>query len=110
MGEADPPPSQPAPDALLWSQDKDEWLRRERKVGFDDVRKALLQGGFLADLPHPHVERFPSQRVLVVEIRGETYVVPYVPGEKSRFLKTIYPSRKARRLYGRSQQGAKRDA
>ena len=94
------------PKTLLWSAEKDEWLRRERDIGFEDIEEALGQGKLLADTPHPNQERFPRQRVLIVEVRDEVYVVPYVSHESEIFLKTIYPSRKARRIYGRRKTPA----
>ncbi len=94
------------PRLLLWNSEKDEWLRRERRIGFEDVRSALKEGKLLADLPHPNQARFPAQRVLIVDIRNETYVVPYVADEHAMFLKTIYASRKARRIYGRGERAA----
>ncbi len=95
---------------LLWSVEKDEWLRRERGISFDDIETALAEGKLLADLPHPNPSRFPSQRMLVVEVRDETYVVPYVEDQQRIFLKTIYPSRKARRIYGRGETPSSGDA
>ena len=89
------------PKTLLWSTDKNERLRRERHIGFEDVQAAVKKGKLLADLPHPNPARFPAQRVLIVEVHDEPYVVPYVEDEHAMFLKTIYPSRKARRIYGR---------
>lgn len=89
--------------SLSWSHKKDEWLRRERGVSFVDVETALLNGLLLADKPHPSSERFPHQRIMIVEIRREIYVVPYVTDNFGIFLKTIYPSRKARRLYAQTK-------
>jgi hypothetical protein len=91
------------PPKLLWNSDEDEWLRRERGVGFDDVVTALLERGALADVAHPNKEKYPNQRVLVVEVSGEIYEVPYVTDTETRFLKTMYPSRKARRAYGKAK-------
>jgi len=88
------------PPNLLWNPEKDDWLRRERGVGFDDVVAALLERGALADVPHPNKQKYPNQRVLVVEIRGAIYEVPYVTDTATRFLKTMCPSRKASRAYG----------
>jgi len=88
---------------LSWNSEKDEWLRRERGVSFADVEAAMLDGRVLADKPHPNTDRFPHQRIMIVEIRRETYVVPYVTNSSGLFLKTIYPSRKARRLHGEAK-------
>jgi hypothetical protein len=92
---------------LLWNAKKDEWLRRERGVGFEDVEVALLNRGALSDQPHPNKERFPNQRIMIVEIRDEIYVVPYVTDGLNRFLKTMYPSRKARRIHGKAKTSSR---
>ena len=84
---------------ITWDPDKNQQLQRERDVSFDDVLLALMTDQVLADIPHPRPERYPGQRLLVVRIDDEAYVVPYVTSEEGFFLKTIFPSRKARRAY-----------
>jgi uncharacterized DUF497 family protein len=84
---------------ITWDPDKNQQLQRERDVSFDDVLLALMTDQVLADIPHPRPERYPGQRLLIVRIDNEAYVVPYVTSEESFFLKTIFPSRKARREY-----------
>jgi hypothetical protein len=84
---------------ITWDPDKNQQLQRERDVSFDDVLLALMTDQVLADIPHPRPERYPGQRLLVVRIDDEAYVVPYVTSEEGFFLKTIFPSRKARREY-----------
>jgi hypothetical protein len=69
-------------------------LLRERGVTFQAVIKAILDKGVLADFPHPNADRYPNQRILVVEIDSYTYCVPYVADGATMFLKTIFPSRK----------------
>ena len=60
---------------------------------------AIEIGALLDDFPHPDQERYPGQRILAVEVRGYVFLVPYVTADGVRFLKTIYPSRKAQRRY-----------
>ena len=84
---------------ITWDPDKNQQLQRERDVSFDDVLLALMTDQVLADIPHPRPERYPGQRLLVVRIDNEAYVVPYVISEEGFFLKTIFPRRKARREY-----------
>ena len=45
------------------------------------------------------VDFFCHELMLVIEIDGYAYLVPFVEGENGRFLKTIIPSRKATRDY-----------
>jgi hypothetical protein len=59
----------------------------------------LLQGEVLDDLEHPNLEKYPGQRVFVLNIDEYIYLVPYIESEDEIFLKTIIPSRKAIREY-----------
>jgi hypothetical protein len=83
---------------VLWNSEKDEELRRSRGVGFSDVVAAIEADRILADIPHPKPEH-SHQRLLIVEIDGYAFEVPYVTDGRIRFLKTIYPSRKATRKF-----------
>ena len=82
-----------------WMPDKDEWLRRNRGVSFDDVVYHLEHGGFLADIPHPNRERHPGQRLYVVHIDEYVYLVPFYRDGDVESLRTVYPSRKYTRDY-----------
>ncbi len=84
---------------LAWNEAKNVRLRAERGISFEDVEAAIDNGCVLDDFVHPDPERYPGQRVLVVEIRGYAFLVPYVVDDGVRFLKTIFPSRKAQRRY-----------
>ena len=86
-------------DWLEWSTGKNEVLKRERGLSFEDVETAVEHGDFIGDFPHPNQERYRNQRVLIVEIDNYACVVPYIKKGNVRFLKTIYRSRKARRLF-----------
>jgi uncharacterized DUF497 family protein len=77
-----------------FSEEKNQLLLRERGVSFQDVIAAVLDKGVLADFPHPNVDRYPTQRIIVVELDSYTYCVPYVTDGATIFLKTIFPSRK----------------
>ena len=83
---------------LSWSLEKNEQLRRERGLCFEDVEQALAGDGFIDDLPHPNRAKYPAQRLLIVCIDGYPCVVPYVRDGDVLFLKTVYPSRKLKTL------------
>lgn len=82
-----------------WSPEKNELLRTERGVGFEQVVVAIDEGGLLDVLAHPNPERYPRQRVAVVAVDGYAMLVPYVEADDHLFLKTVIPSRKATREY-----------
>lgn len=87
-----------------WSPDKNEWLKREREVCFEDVKAALEDGRLIAVIPNPNTVRYPAQKEFLVEINGYVYVVPFVEDEEKIFFKTIIPSRKATKKYLRGKK------
>ncbi len=82
-----------------WSAEKNETLRAERGISFENIVVAVESGGLLDILAHPNPAKYPKQRVLVVACDNYAYLVPFVEEEDSFFLKTAIPSRKATREY-----------
>ena len=82
-----------------WNSDKNDLLKKEREVSFEDVVLAIEQGGLLDILEHPNPDAYPGQRLFVVQIGEYAYLVPYGEDEHEVFLKTIIPSRKATKTY-----------
>ena len=83
----------------IWDDAKNEWLRRNRGLSFDDVVYHLEHGGLLADIPHPNQARHPDQRLYVVQIEDYAYLVPFYRDGDVESLRTVYPSRKYTRAY-----------
>ncbi|MGO8792611.1 MAG: DUF4258 domain-containing protein [Terriglobia bacterium] len=82
---------------VRWSAEKNELLRRERGVCFEDVAELIRTGEELDIIPHPSR---PNQRIMVVRINGYVHAVPFVEDADGLFLKTIYPSRDLNEQYG----------
>lgn len=82
-----------------WSEEKDELLKEERQISFEDVVFYISQGFLLDVLEHPNQEKYQGQKVFVVEIDNYAYLFPFVEDEHEIFLKTIIPSRKATKKY-----------
>ncbi|MBI2600456.1 DUF4258 domain-containing protein [Candidatus Daviesbacteria bacterium] len=82
-----------------WDEEKNSLLTELREVSFEDVQIAIEAGRVLDEIDHPSKKRYPNQRILIVEIEGYAYYVPYVEDEEKIFLKTIFPSRKATKKY-----------
>jgi hypothetical protein len=53
----------------------------------------------LDDVEHPKKEKYPNQRMFIVNIDDYAYLVPYVHSKNEIFLKTVIPSRKATKEY-----------
>ena len=82
-----------------WSDEKNEWLKRLRGVSFEQAVFWLTHGGLLDAIDHPDPDRYPGQRVFVIEIESYAYLVPFVEDDAVVFLKTIIPSRKMTKRY-----------
>jgi uncharacterized DUF497 family protein len=90
---------------LLWDVAKNEKLRQERGISFEEVAARIEAGAILDVLEHPAPRQHPGQRIYVVEIQGYAYLIPYVEADDHQFLKTIIPSRKATKRYLGKEEG-----
>ena len=82
-----------------WNHDKNEALKTERSISFEEIVLAIEADGLLDELRHPNPEKYPNQLVFVVALDSYVYLVPYVEEPDYYFLKTVIPSRKATRDY-----------
>lgn len=82
-----------------WNHEKNEVLKSERSISFEEIVLAIEADGVLDNLNHPNSNKYPSQSILVVALNGYAYLVPYVEEPEYFFLKTVIPSRKATRDY-----------
>jgi uncharacterized DUF497 family protein len=87
-----------------WSAEKNESLKRERGVSFEEIVFHIERGDLLDTLEHPNQERYPGQRIFVVNISEYAYLVPVVESETELFLKTVIPSRRATETYLRRRE------
>ena len=82
-----------------WSTDKNEWLREQRDITFEEIIFHILRGGLLDVIEHPQKELYPDQKIFVVNVEEYVYLVPFVETEEMVFLKTIIHSRKMTKKY-----------
>jgi uncharacterized DUF497 family protein len=82
-----------------WDDAKNAKLRTERGIGFEEIVFHIERGDLLDILEHPNTERYGGQRIFVVRREDYVYLVPSVEDERTVFLKTIIPSRKATKQY-----------
>ena len=82
-----------------WSPDKNDLLKLERGLSFEQMIVAIEAGDLLDVVAHPNPLKYPRQRILVVASDGYAYLLPFVEEADHYFLKTIIPSRKATREY-----------
>lgn len=88
---------------IRYSLEKNELLKVQRDISFEDVILALESGNLLDDLEHPNKEKHPNQNIFIIliEIKEYVYLVPYVEDDTSIFLKTIIPSRQMNKKYNK---------
>ena len=84
---------------INWNPTKNQQIIAGRGISFEDVVFYLMQGRLLDDIEHQNAEKYPHQRVFVINIDGYAYLVPYVENQKEIFIKTVIPSRKATKQY-----------
>ena len=82
---------------VCWDPEKDKVLLAERGIGFERAAEKIAQLNYIALVEHRNAIRYPHQSVFVLEIDGYAYYVPFVETEDSIFLKTLIPSRKAKK-------------
>ena len=90
-------------EGIQWDGEKDKQLRATRGISFEDIAPYILQGDILDVYDHPNQERYPGQQFFVVQTETYVYLVPFVEKDGQVFLKTIIPSRKAKRKYRKQE-------
>ncbi len=84
---------------FAWDDAKNAKLRKDRGIGFEDIVFHIERGDLLDILEHPNPERYADQRIFVIQRDDYVFLVPFVEDERTVFLKTIIPSRKATKQY-----------
>lgn len=82
-----------------WNQEKNELLKGERDVCFEDVVALIYDGDVLDIIKHPTQEKYPGQKIYILFLHGYVHLVPFVKHDGVIFLKTIVPSRKMHKIY-----------
>jgi uncharacterized DUF497 family protein len=84
---------------FAWDEDKNNLLKETRNISFEEIVLSLSNNKLLEVVEHPNKQKYPNQRIFIVEVREYAYIVPFVEDEEKYFLKTIYPSREATKKY-----------
>ncbi|MCS6290130.1 MAG: BrnT family toxin [Nitrospira sp.] len=82
-----------------WNHEKNEQLKAERNISFEEIVLAIEADGLLDIIVHSNPSKYPQQRMFVVAIEQYAYLVPFVEETEYYFLKTVIPNRKATRDY-----------
>jgi hypothetical protein len=82
---------------LNWSNEKNEILKAERGISFEQIA-FLIESGHILGIEEN--SRRPNQKIYVLEIEGYAVIVPFVEDGNEIFLKTAFPSREYTKRYG----------
>jgi len=82
-----------------WNDDKNEKLKAERGVSFEQIVFCIENDCLLDIIEHPNKKKYKGQKMYVVKIDEYVYIVPSVEKNSERFLITVFPSRKYSKLY-----------
>jgi len=86
-------------DHIQWNDEKDKLLQQTRGMSFESIAVRIAQGAVIDVYDHPNQERYPGQQFFVIQVDEYVYLVPFLEQGEQVFLKTIIPSRKAKRKY-----------
>jgi uncharacterized DUF497 family protein len=84
---------------FVWNKNKNEQLKKKCNISFETIMHQIENRKILAIEDHPNQEKYPNQRMLIIEFKNYAFLVPFVESDDEIFLKTIIPSRKATRKY-----------
>ena len=83
---------------IIWDKQKNEWLKRERKISFEEIAEKIIYGKIMDIIKNPSRQ---YQKVFVINIHNYIYAVPFIMDDNENIiLKTAYPSRKLYSKYG----------
>jgi len=69
-------------------------------ISLERIVFEISLGNEVTVLLHPNQTKYPGQMISVVQVDDYVYLVPFIETESEIFLKTIIPSRKAKRQFG----------
>ena len=84
---------------IVWDDEKNQKLILERGISFEEATSSILNDKILDIVKNPSR---PGQFFFVLMLNKYVHIVPFSLGPNEEvILKTIYPSRKYQRKYGR---------
>jgi uncharacterized DUF497 family protein len=89
--------------SFLWDEEKNERLKKDRGISFEEIVETLAHEGPLWIEDHPSPEKYAGQKFFAVLISGYVHFVPFLETAEHIILKTVYPSRKATKLFNASR-------
>jgi hypothetical protein len=84
--------------AIIWDNDKNDWLKLNRSISFEEISERILNHEYEEIVENPTRS---VQQYFVMYINNYTWLIPFLIDEKDNIvLKTAFPSRKYHKKYG----------
>jgi len=88
-----------------WNVKENEILAGESGITFEEIVQRIESGAKIIETDHPNKEKYPNQKILVIDVEGYAYLVPFVIDKNEYFLETIIPGKKATKEYFGGEDG-----
>ena len=88
-----------------WNVKENEILAGESGITFEEIVQRIESGAKIIETDHPNKEKYPNQKILVIDVEGYAYLVPFVIDKNEYFLETIIPVKKATKEYFGGEDG-----
>ena len=89
---------------FVFSPEKNARLKTERNISFEEIIAYIEDKQIIESVDHPDQDKYPGQKMYLVDVEGYVFVVPYERKGREVILKTIYPSRKATKQYKKEEK------
>ncbi len=83
---------------IVFDETKNNKLKKERGVDLETVIEKMTEGKIILDFKHPNDKKYLNQRIMVIDINGYPYCVPYLKTKDEIVLKTIFPDRRFKKF------------
>ena len=76
--------------SFKWNTEKNQLLAKERGITFEEIVQGIEAGNKVVEVDHPDQKRYPGQKIMIVDMQGYAYLVPFVfDGQGDIFLKQL---------------------
>jgi len=51
-----------------WAEDKNEWLKTNRDISFEEIELIVSEGDLIEIIGHPNKDKYPNQKIFILWI------------------------------------------
>ena len=87
---------------IIWDEDKNDWLKVNRSISFEEISGMILDGLYMDILENPSRD---NQMIFIMRTNDYTWIIPFLIDDEERIvLKIAFPSRKLHKKYGENYE------